>query len=109
MISSPQCGELVKPGTRNEEMGLEVGNGKLEMHNSKHLATELAVMMMSHACLQASCSLAAFIALLRRGSLFVTKNNGKATEIIVSVRLLHISEASGSSQFKSKVQESRIL
>ena len=40
--------ELVKPGTRNEEMGND-GNGKRGICNSKHSATELAMMMKSQA------------------------------------------------------------
>ena len=68
--------ELVKPGTRNEEMG----NGKWlkwetgdTYSNSKHSATELAVTM------NLSCSLATFVALICWGEdqLFVTKTNGK--------------------------------
>ena len=40
--------ELVKPGTRNEEMGND-RNGKRGMRNSKYSATELAVTMKSQA------------------------------------------------------------
>ena len=66
VMLSPFTRELVKPGTRNEEMGND-RNGKQETKNghncisSKHSATELAVMMKSQAYrLAASCNLHCF-------------------------------------------------
>ena len=48
VMLSPFTRELVKPGTRNEEMGND-RNGKWGIRNSKNSATELAVTMKSQA------------------------------------------------------------